>query len=316
MGAIIAGAVIAAGGAVYAANQSSNASKDAANAMGNVQQFKPKMLGAPSLVDYTHLGQQTTASNFANLPTAESLAAHVNQFQQGQALKGYSRFQPYFQQNQELIGRNAASFARGELPSDVVGSIGRAAAQRGLEGGFGMGVNAGGGGGALGSLNLRNLGLSSLDLSKWGTQFAQETNKAGAAMMPGLFDPASQFTTPALTMNGMQFNANAQNQVAQLNAGYANVAGLQNTSLANSVAQQQALLGYQSALGQGQAIQGAGNTVAGLLSQYSQQQQALKMQQNYMQQNYNGGTSGYGIDGANSNTFGPNGTTYGSLITS
>ena len=304
MGAIIAGAVIAAGGAVYAANQSSKASKAASAAMGNAAQpFKPKTLGAPSLVDWQNAGAKATGANWRNIVGDEKLGSEVNRFNRTQAMKGYEFFQPYFKQNQELIGRNAASFARGELPSDVVGNIGRAAAQRGIEGGFGMSQGAGGGGTALGGLNLRNLGLTSLDLSKWGTQFAESANKSAVGMTPGLFDLSSQFINPSLAMGGMQFNANAQNQVDQLNAGYQNAAGLQNTYLANSVAQSQGLMAYQGGLGQGQAIQGASNTVAGLLGQYAQMQQAQKMQNAYAQNTSNipnaGNVSGY--------TYGANG---------
>jgi len=268
MGAIIAGAVIAAGGAAYAANKSASASEDAQAGMAALA--KHGKLGKPELADWQSAGKFATESNLQNWAQTMRLAGGVNRFQQNQALKGYEKFQPYFRQNQELIGRNAASFARGELPSDVVGSIGRAAAQRGIQGGFGMSQGAGGGGTALGSLNLRNLGLSSLDLSKWGTQFAQETNKAGAAMMPGLFDPSSQFLNPALALNGMQFNANAINQTNQLNQGYQNAMGM------GMIANQQ-----QSSLQQGQMIQGASNTVAGLMGQYAQMQQAQKMQDNY-----------------------------------
>lgn len=268
MGAIIAGAVIAAGGAAYAANESSKASKEAQSSMEALA--KKGQLGDPELVDWMNAGRYATDQNQQNWGRTMRLAGGVNRFQQNQALKGYEKFQPYFRQNQELIGRNAASFARGELPSDVVSSIGRASAQRGIQGGFGMSQGAGGGGTALGSLNLRNLGLSSLDLSKWGTQFAQEANKAGASMMPGLFDPSSQFINPALALNGMQFNANAINQTNQLNAGYENAMGM------GMIANQQ-----QSALQQGQMIQGASNTVAGMMGQYAQMQQAQKMQNGY-----------------------------------
>ena len=231
---------------------------------------KKGQLDDPELVDWMNAGRYATDQNQQNWGRTMRLAGGVNRFQQNQALKGYEKFQPYFRQNQELIGRNAASFARGELPSDVVSSIGRASAQRGIQGGFGMSQGAGGGGTALGSLNLRNLGLSSLDLSKWGTQFAQSANQAGAAMMPGLFDPSSQVLNPALALNGMQFNANAINQTNQLNAGYENAMGM------GMIANQQ-----QSALQQGQMIQGASNTVAGMMGQYAQMQQAQKMQNGY-----------------------------------
>jgi len=89
-------------------------------------------------------------------------------------------------------------------------------------------------------------------------------------MMPGLFDPSSQFLNPALALNGMQFNANAINQTNQLNAGYENAMGM------GMIANQQ-----QSSLQQGQMVQGASNTVAGLLGQYAQMQQAQQMQNNY-----------------------------------
>jgi hypothetical protein len=266
--ALVAGAVISAGTAAYSANQQKKASKEAQSGMAALA--KKGQLDDPELADWQNAGKYATQSNLQNWGRTKQLASGVNAFQQNQALRGYEKFQPYFRQNQELVGRNAASFARGELPSDVVGSIGRAAAQRGIQGGFGMSQGAGGGGTALGSLNLRNLGLASLDLSKWGTQFAQETNKAGASMMPGLFDPSSQFLNPALAMNGMQFNANAINQTNQLNAGYENAMGM------GMIANQQ-----QSALQQGQMVQGASNTVVGLMGQYAQMQQAQKMQDNY-----------------------------------
>lgn len=280
MGAIIAGAVIAAGGAAYAAHASSQASKDAQNGMAALS--KHGKLGAPQLADWQHAGQFASQANLQNSPNAMLLANNVNRFNQNQAIKGYEKFQPYFKQNQALIGSNAASFARGELPSDVVGNIGRAAAQRGIEGGFGMSQGGGGGGTALGSLNLRNLGLTSLDLSKWGTNFAQEANKSAASMTPGLFDVSSQFLNPALAMNGMQFNANAKNHVAELNQGFQN-------SIGQAIINNQ----QQSSMQQGQLVQGASNTVAGLLSNYAQMQQAQQNNQGYYQQNNINAQGGY-----------------------
>ena len=290
MGALIAAAVISAGAAGYSAYSSSQSSKEAQAGMAALA--KRGKLGDPALSDWQHAGKFASMYNLQSSPQAMLLANNVNRFQQNQALKGYEKFQPYFKQNQELIGRNAASFARGELPSDVVGNIGRAAAQRGIEGGYGMSQGAGGGGTALGSLNLRNLGLASLDLSKWGTQFAQETNKAAASMTPGLFDVSSQFLNPALVLNGMEFDASAKNRVAEENAGFQNAIG-----------QAQINNQQQSSMLQGQAVQGASNTVAGLLSTYAQMQQARQMQ--------NGGGGGYGISGANASTFGNAGTYQG-----
>jgi len=278
----IAGVVISAGTAAYSASQQKKAAATAQSGMADLS--KKGKLGDPELIDWQNASKMATGSNLNNLGQIQQLGRATNRFNRNQAMAGYQKFQPYFKQNQELIGRNNASFARGELPSDVVGSIGRAAAQRGIQGGFGMSQGAGGGGTALGNLNLRNLGLASLDLSKWGTQQAQASNNSAVQMTPGLFDATSQYMTPALAMNGMQFNAAAQNRVAEENAGFQNALGL------GMINNQQ-----QSSMQQAQAVQGAGNTVAGLMSTYAQTQQQNNQMQN-QQQSYipsGGNVNGY-----------------------
>lgn len=264
MGAAIAAAVIAAGGAAYAANQSSKANKQAASALGGMQQLDLETLPPPETVDWQSALRSAIGSNFQNLPMDFALANQVNKFNVGQFLRGASEIQPYFRQNQELIGRNAASFARGELPSDVVNSIGRAAAQRGLQGGFAGGLNAGGPGSALASLNLRNLGLSSLELSRGGTQLAQSANNNAASMLPGLFDPASMFISPNMALGVESNNANIINDWNRNNTAIRNAEATGNTELLNSVLEAQTGLRLQGQLANAQAVQGATSSVAGL----------------------------------------------------
>jgi hypothetical protein len=198
------------------------------------------------------------------LPANFNLANQVNRFNVGQAVRGYSTIQPYFKQLQEQIGRNALSFARGQLPSDVVSSIGRAAAQRGLSSGFGQGAGGAGAGTAMGNLNLRNLGLTSLQLSQQGTELGMRANQAAAGMTPGLFDLTSQFMTPNMVLGAMGQNAGIINDWNRINAGIANDQSTQNTSLQNAILQSQAQ--NTSAAGTAQANQyaSAANTLAGL----------------------------------------------------
>lgn len=265
MGAAIAAAVIAAGGAAYAANQSSKASKEASAAMQNgAQPLQLDRLPFPETVDWQEALRSAIGSNFQNLPMNFALGNQVNKFNLNQFQRGVGEIQPYLRQNQELIGRNAASFARGELPSDVVNSIGRAAAQRGLQGGFAGGLNAGGPGGALAGLNLRNLGLASLDLSRTGTQMAQSANASAASMLPGLYDPSSMFVTPGMALGAEGNNANIINRWNELNAGYQHDEALQNTSLQNSLLESAVGAQYQQKLAQAQAVQSAASSVAGI----------------------------------------------------
>lgn len=261
MGAAIAAGVIALAGTAYSAYASNKASKQASGALNNMQQVEYGKAPPPVTVNYEDVLRGVIGQNYQNLPMNMATANKVNLFNTNQAVRDYGIIQPYFKQNQELIGRNAASFARGELPGDVVGSIGRAAASRGFQNGL---VGSGGYNPALGNLNLRNLGLTSLDLSKFGTQLAQSTNASAASMAPGLFDLQGQMISPALAIASKQFNANAINQVNALNTGIGNQQESDNTNLINNIIAQQAQIDLQRQLNNAKAVQSASSTVAGL----------------------------------------------------
>jgi hypothetical protein len=264
-GAITA-AVIAGGAAAYSANQQKKSAAAANAAIAGAQPVAPGHVPFPTLVNTGQAQGKSVQINLNGLGGIFDLARRTNAFQVGQAKRGYTAMQPYFQTLQEQIGRNALSFAKGELPSDVVSSIGRAAASRGLASGFGLGANGAGVGTSLGSLNLRALGLTSLDLSQKGTSLGMAVNAQAQALTPALFDPSSMFLSPNTQLAADQFNAGAINQTNQLNAGYQNAANVQNVGLQNAILQQQATNTLAASNAANQQYAAAANTIAGLSS--------------------------------------------------
>ncbi len=275
---------VSVGAAAYQANQQKKQAAQANAALGNMQQLPTTHLGAPAMVDVGKAQQQAIGLNDGAVQKDFELANQVNNFQLGQALRGYNRIQPYFNQLQAQLGQNALSMSRGELPADVVSNIGRAAASRGFESGFGQGANGAQGGTSLGSLNLRNLGLTSLQTSQQGNQLGLQLNAQAGALAPSLFDPSSMFVTPQLALAGQQFNAGALNQTAQLNAGYANAANTQNVGLQNAILQQQS----NNTLAANEAAQ----------KQYASAAQNVAGFAGTLLQNQGGGSAGYGYYGS------------------
>lgn len=265
MGAIIAAAVIAGAGTVYASSQASKASEKASAALGGMKSPNLKELPNPETVDWKDIARQAPQINANNLDHIFGLGNRVNQFNTNQFLRGANKIQPYFTQLQEQIGRNAMSYSKGELPGDVVGSIGRAAASQGFRNGIGGGSRGGGFNTALGGLNLRNLGLTSLQLSQQGTQMGMQANQNAASMVPGLFDPSSMFVTPGMGISAQFQNAGIINDWNRANTGIINAERTGNAELANSVLQAQTGMAYQNSLQQAQAVQSASSTASGLV---------------------------------------------------
>jgi len=246
-------AVVGAGAAVYSANKQADATKAANQSLQKGVQTVPH-IGPATLVDYQSINPSTQdAFQYAN---------QQNQFQLGQALRGYNRIQPYFGQIQSQLGKNALQMSQGNLPSDVVASIGRAAASRGLANGFGQGAN--GGQGALGMLNLRNLGLTSLQVQQQGNELGLQLGQEAKSLSPQLFDPSSLFLNPGQVLSAQEFNANAQNQNAQFNSGI----NTNNVATQNAVLQLQAQNSLASADAQAKAFASAAQSIAGLAGTY------------------------------------------------
>src|SRR5690349_10199516 len=141
MSGLITAAVIAGGAAVAAGAMANKSAKKAANQMQNgVQTFDPIQPDDPLLLDWRRSALDSYNFNNNKLGLMQNIAARTNRFNVGQAKQGYRSMQPYFDSLQRQVGSNALSFSRGELPADVVSSIGRAAAQRGIQSGFGRGA--------------------------------------------------------------------------------------------------------------------------------------------------------------------------------
>lgn len=265
-GLITAGLVLAAGSAVYAGAQQSKAAKSAANAMQNgVVEFDPLKPNAPLLQDWRRTALDANNYNFAQFPNFARNANQINRFNQNQAIKGYSRMQPYFQPIQSQIGSNTLAFARGQLPQDVVSSIGRAAASRGLASGFGQGSFGGQAGSGLGNLNLRNLGLQSLQLSQFGTNLGLQANQQAAALTPTLFRPESLMVSPQQAIAYEQQNLNTQNEAMRYWNELQNQAALGNVQGQNRANQSATETRLAGDLAQAQAIAQAGSSLGGAI---------------------------------------------------
>lgn len=241
--AAIAGAAIAAGGAVYAGSQKKKASAQLADSLGNYKEFEPALLkGDPKMVDTRAVGLRTVDEPYDRLGYIREFVDKLNAIDYSTAMKYYRKIQPSFDAIQRQVGTNALSFAKGEIPADVSAEITRKAAERGIQAGFGFG-SQGGRTGALANLNLRNLGLTSLDLSRFGTQLGMQVNQSAKGLLPNFRSVADFILTPGQQLAAEQANVQSINQREQYNNQLVNQGRLQNTSAANvsmqGVAQQQ-----------------------------------------------------------------------------
>jgi hypothetical protein len=258
IGVGVAGVAVSAGSAAYAQNKSKKAAEKAGQTQYNTT---PELLDDPSKVDPYQVLQQLAGANFTNMGYGKDQARSVNQFNYNQANKYLNKIQPQFSALQNQVGNNALSFSRGELPGDVQSQITRNAAQQGIQGGFGFG-SQGAQGGALGNLNLRNLGLTSLDLSKYGTNLGMQVNQNAKALLPNMQGLQDYLLTPSQSLGIQQFNAGAQNQFDLANNQLLNGAiGSQNQQLANQAQSQ-----YAQQLAQAQLIGQTGQQIGGAIS--------------------------------------------------
>lgn len=270
MSGLITAAVIAGGAAVAAGAMQNRASKKAANSLQDgVQTFDPIQPQDPLLQDWRRTALDANNYNFNHLNDYFNQAGRINQFNQRQAIRGYTNMQPYFGQLQNQIGRNALSFSRGELPADVVSSIGRAAAQRGLQSGFGQGSMGGGQGSQIGNLNLRNLGLTSLNLSQFGTNLAMQANQQAANLTPSLFRPESLMVSPQQAIGYEQQQLNTQNEAMRYWNQLQNEARLGNVQGQNRASQMATETRLAGDLASAQSIASAGNALGGAFGSYA-----------------------------------------------
>ena len=265
LGTVAVGAAVSAGGAAYSSSQAKKAAKTAAG--GKPGTFTPELLDDPAQIDPMTVLQTLYSANGAGMAGAVDTTKRVNSANYKQAMKFLNKIQPQAQNIQNQIGNNALSYAKGELPSDVQGNITRMAAERGIQGGFGFG-SQGASGGSLGNLNLRNLGLTSLDLSKYGTQLGMQVNAAGKALLPQQSMVQDWLMNPAQALGIAQFNTGAQNQFALQNNQTTNNALAANVGAQNLYNQNVAQANATAQMMQGQAVAQAASSIGGGISSF------------------------------------------------
>jgi hypothetical protein len=152
--------------------------------------------GKPNIPDYTPIDITqsqvgTIRGNLTASQDAEQLATRTNVFNQDQILKMLKAAIPGYDAMMEKGGSNINSMLRGELPSDVSSAVWNSAAARATAGGYG-------GSGAGRNLGLRDLGMTSLDITTRGLDAASRwISMAKATATPELFSSANMFLTPA-----------------------------------------------------------------------------------------------------------------------
>jgi len=267
----VAGLAISAGGAAYSASQQKKAASKAAAAPAQQQLQTYK----PYLTPYEQVQQvnPTTAAKYAtNTDTAlfdqnASLARKTNRFNYDEAIRYYTKIQPYFQQLQSQLGRNALSASQGNLPDDVLANIRRNSATEGISGGFGYGA-LGGSNGGLANLNIRNLGLTSLQQQQYGNTLGMQLNAQAKNLLPNFMSPADMFVNPQMELGGQEFNANAVNNVNAQNSQYINQARAVNAGAYNALNQNITQAQMAGQLANGQISGQATNQIAGLLGNF------------------------------------------------
>lgn len=303
-GALIAAGVIAAGSAAYAGYSQNQASKKAANQMREgVQTLDPIQptyqltgLNRPQTVDWRTAVNDALNYNINHQARQQQLAAQTNVFNTRQAQRQYRTFQPYFDTLQAQVGKNALAYSQGQLPPDVVASLGRSTAARGLSSGFGQGARGGGSGTALGNSLLRGLGLTSLDLSKFGTQLAMQANMQAKQLSPALFDPTSLMVSPQQAVGYQMQNAQTQNEAARYWNQLQNQALMSNVSAQNTANQNAINTQLAGSLAQSQAIGQAGSSLAGGIGTYATNQPSSSYIPNYSGAPTGGQVAGYGYN--------------------
>lgn len=149
-------------------------------------------------VDTTVAQQQATLGNLRNLPALSRLGAQTNAELLRQSEDALAKIIPGYR---DIISKGSAAIQSelsGQLPADVESYIQRKAAE--------MGVSSGTSGSEFNKFGaLRNLGLTSLDVTNKALDSASRWINAAASRTPQ-FNFASMFVTPAQRIATDQWN--------------------------------------------------------------------------------------------------------------
>lgn len=197
--------------------------------------------------------------NIANFEDIASLTKSVNQLNTDQIKSMLSAIAPEWQSIQSKQAGLIQSELAGEVPQDVQDFIQRSSASRSLAGGYGQS-------GMAGNLNLRDLGLTSLQQTEKGFSHAQQWMQAAQSKVPAQFNAAAMFVTPGMqtqvaqSNNEFGFRRNwLQNQI---DAAPDPLAAAYGQSLLNIESQVMSLAGTAASMYTGGAFGGGGSKAA------------------------------------------------------
>jgi hypothetical protein len=177
----------------------------------------------------TRSAQEAVDFMTANQDTFISLADNFTNAAVNTRRRLLEQSNPYIFEQQEAAGRNNLAMLRGVLPADVAAQVQRNAAAISTAGGYGAGSGAGRANAA------RNLGLTSLDLMRYGDESARQwadltyrTQVEGLQLLPSavadkLGLSSEQVLTANQRNNELLLNAQTtagQNRLSGLNLAY------------------------------------------------------------------------------------------------
>lgn len=183
----------------------------------DVPEFKPVDAGAEQL--------KSISGNRAALTGASELAGSVNRFNQGELMDALRSAVPNYDQISANAGKLVEEFTAPGIPKDIQDLIRRKSTARAVEGGYG-------GSQAATNLELRNLGLTGLELASKKLGAAESwLGFARQNMVAPQFDVTSMFLTPqqqiglAVSERDKQFNRDWSNEVNRANNAWETILG-------------------------------------------------------------------------------------------
>jgi dGTP triphosphohydrolase len=143
--------------------------------------------------DTAQAQRKAIGNNLGNFDVASQLASKTNTFNQEEAQRAFNEFTGgqgagLFQKSNE----NISDYLSGIIPDDVSAAVNRSSAAKALGGGFG-------GSQMQGNLTARDLGLTSLDLQKFGVSALPQSLGAQQALRGApRIGPESMFMSPQI----------------------------------------------------------------------------------------------------------------------
>jgi hypothetical protein len=170
-------------------------------------------------VDFGKETAAMTAENQANLPAVAAFAEDFNKLSSDQLLAALERMMPGYSSIRDKGTAQIKSLMAGEVPKDVESLLERRAAERGVTLGYGGGSDFGE------NQFLRNLGLTSLDITQKGLDTAMRWMGIAASTTPvfnmaSAFVPVTQRVGIRAAENQFQFQRDwLKNQIAAIPEG-------------------------------------------------------------------------------------------------